>query len=96
MPSDFKARLGDFGVIGTLPSSEDQSPEEDGWTPIWADQELPVEQNGEYKYSSEHGEVFYEDGVVVHEDMPTALVKALDYEIHGPPRDRRDLSAQGV
>lgn len=77
----FKASLGDYGVVGTSVLSKDEPLETDGWTPVHADEGLPVLQNGKYKYDAYgDGEIVYEDGDHVYENMCTALVKALDFE----------------
>jgi len=83
----YKGRLGKIGIIGSDTELPELSLEEGWWTPIRVSSGGAVMQGGNYKYLEGEGLV-YEDFDSMADDLHTALLKVLDFERNGTPRER--------
>lgn len=77
-------RFGVFGVVSTLP---ELTPEEGGWSPMHVADGAPVLRGGTYRHIEAVGLV-YENCDSQYDDLATALLKTLDYERNGTPKER--------
>lgn len=90
----YRGRLGRIGVFGSS-DYPDCSIREGWWTPVYASDGKPVMQGGEYRYVEAAGLV-YENCDSMYDDLPTALLKALDFEKNGTPRERPSMLGAGL
>jgi len=83
----YRGRLRKIGIIGSDTDLPELSLEEGWWTPIRVSSGGAVMQGGNYKYLEGEGLV-YEDFDSMADDLHTALLKVLDFERNGTPRER--------
>jgi hypothetical protein len=83
----YQGRLGAIGIIGSDTTLPELSLKQGWWTPTLAEDGSLVMQGGEYIYAEGEG-LIYTDCDSVYDRLPTALLKVLDFERNGTPRER--------
>jgi hypothetical protein len=83
----YQGRLGAIGIIGSDTKHPEVSLEEGWWSPTLAEHGSVVMQGGEYRYVEGEG-LIYTDCDSVYDGLHTALLKVLDFERNGTPRER--------
>lgn len=82
-----KGKLRRFGVLGYCTTLPNESVEEGGWTPVHLADGKPVMQGGRYRFVEDVGLVL-ENCETMYDDLPAALLKTLDFERNGTPKER--------
>jgi len=83
----YQGRLGAIGIIGSDTVNPELSLEGGWWIPTHAEDGSFVMQGGEYIYAEGEG-LIYTDCDSVYDRLHTALLKVLDFERNGTPRER--------